>query len=135
MGPTCTWVGRPRCRKKRGKIISVGANLLHKVNKPLICSWFYQYHQDKKWKALNAKLIFWSKIIKEKQKENTKTPHLALNFGQPTKEREKENLKSKKPFSPFLLSKSRPTHIYPQPNIKNTPRRIKSKKRARIKEK
>ena len=78
-------------------------------------------------------LIFGSKIIKEKEKENTKPPHLAY-LGQKREEREKENLKSKKTLLTIFCSLSLGQTIYTHnQKLKTHQGRIKSKNKARRK--
>ena len=56
-----------------------------------------------------------------------------MNFGQHKEKERKKKFKSKKPFSPFLLSNSRPNHIYTQPNMKITPKKDQEQEESKNK--
>ena len=80
---------------------------------PLVLYIVLPIPQDKKWKAINAKLIFGSKTIKEKRNKTQTPPHKAILGQGKEKKQEREKLwESKKQTKSSSLFLSKPLGLY-----------------------
>ena len=115
VGPTPTWLA-----SQKGALegifgatkIDFSCKLAKPLKKTMVGAWFLQYHQDKKWWAINAKLKNEARLIKRKENKTHNPPYLD-HFRPTPRKRERKDSKNKnkhsKHFLSFSLYISRPT--------------------------